>query len=80
MHANDDGSVLLNSDEARAVARVLDLGRCLCEDMGVGSRELYGAQEHHLEVQLSSAIDLLEELGVSSEELTEKLDQVRRPG
>jgi hypothetical protein len=72
-----DGSAVLSQEEASVVAKVLDLGRSLCEDMGARH---YDNQEHHLEVQLIETIDFLEELGVSSDELTGKLEQRPRTG
>jgi hypothetical protein len=77
MRVHEDGSAVLDPDEARAVARVLELGRRLCEDLGANRPH---AGEGKVEVDLLGTIDLLEDLGVSSEELTEKLETRRSTG
>ena len=77
MRVQEDGSAVLDPDEAKAVAKVLELGRRLCEDLGATKPH---AGEDRVEVQLLEVIDLLEDFGVSSEELTEKLETRRRAG
>ena len=77
MQVREDGSVVLNPNEVAAVAKVLDLGRSLTEAMGA---EDAGANDESTEVQLLQTINLLDDLGVSSDELTERLDRRRRPG
>lgn len=71
-----DGSALLSQEEASVVAKILDLGRRLCEDLEAPSP----GTEGNLEGQLLETIDFLEELGVSSDELTGKLELRRSPG
>lgn len=70
MRIGVDGSVLLNPDEVNIVARVLQLGRQLAEQMGA---EEQGADSNTVESELLGAIDLLDDMGVSSDELTERL-------
>lgn len=75
MTRNADGSVLLRRDEAETLAKVLRLSRELAEQLE--------ADEHEsdvLEHQLLSTLELLEDLGVSSEELLGVLDQRVRTG
>lgn len=74
MRLQEDGSVLLDPDEARAVARVLDLGRQLAEQLEAGKQP---ATSETVEHDLLATIDLLEDLGVSSRELTEKVESTR---
>lgn len=75
MQANNDGSVVLTAAEAREVSKVLRLGRELIDQIE-GGQLVPGTCED----QLLEAIELLEELGVSPEELTEKVDSGRKPG
>jgi len=77
MQVHEDGSVVLNPNEVAAVAKVLDLGRALAESMGA---EDAGINDEATEVVLLQTINLLDDLGVSSDELTERLDRRRRPG
>jgi len=74
MRVSADGSVLLTSDEVNAVARVLKLGRTLAEQLGA---EEQGADDTTLEAELLGTIDLLDDLGVSSDELMDRLDPRR---
>lgn len=76
MQTHEDGSVVLTPDEAASVAKVLSLGRKLCEDLEAPS----ASAEEATEVQLLEVIDFLEDLGVSADELTEKLDSRKRSG
>ena len=69
MRVSEDGSVTLNPDEAKAVAKLLELGRELCEQLDSSHQ---GSET--VEYNLLAVIDLLEDLGVSSDEMTEKLD------
>lgn len=71
MKRQDDGSVVIGPQEAAAVAKVLSLGRSLCEDLEAPSPTFPGG----VETELLEMINQLEELGVSADELTGKLDQ-----
>jgi len=77
MQVHEDGSVVLNPNEVAAVAKVLDLGRKLAESLGADDA---GVNDLAVEVELLQVINLLDDLGVSSDELTERLDRRRRPG
>jgi hypothetical protein len=76
MHANNDGTVVLTSQEARVVADVLKQSRALVEQLEAGKQ---GQSQFTVEHQLLGALDALEDLGVSPEELTEKLDSRNAP-
>lgn len=65
---------MLTPDEVKVVARVLDLGRELAEQLD--SVHADGT----VEAQLLEVIDFLEELGVSSDKLTEGLDRSQGSG
>lgn len=77
MHRYADGSAVLNPDEAKAVARVLDLGRQVCEQLEADKQH---AASDTVEYNLLITLDLLEDLGVSSAELTKGLDHIGRSG
>jgi hypothetical protein len=81
MQAKDDGSVVLTAAEAREVSKVLRLGRELAEQMDAVEQSGHASigVTGSVELQLLEAIELLEELGVSPEELTEKLDSRNTP-
>jgi ribonuclease HI len=76
MHTYADGSVTLKPDEVAAVAKVIELGRELAEQLGAG---LQHANSTTVEYNLLTALDLLEEMGISPTELTEKLDSHLKP-
>lgn len=77
MRVHEDGSVLLDPDQARTVAKVLDLGRQLAEQLEAHKQS--GTSET-VEHDLLATIDLLDDLGVSSDELTKKVEssKIRR--
>ena len=77
MRANEDGSVVLLPAEAKGIADVIRNGRMLVEQLEAGKP---GQSQFTVEYQLLVALDLLEEFGVSPEELTEKVDSRRQPG
>jgi hypothetical protein len=77
MRANEDGSVVLTAEEAKGIADVLKQGRMLVEQLEAGKQ---GQSQFTVEHQLLGALDYLEDLGVSPEELTEKVDSRRQPG
>lgn len=79
MRANEDGSVALTAVEAKAMSLVLKLGRELAEQLEAED-QISDKGDGTLELRLLEQIDLLEELGVSPEELTEKVDSGRKPG
>jgi hypothetical protein len=58
----EDGSVVLNRDEAAAIARVLHLGRRV-------------AEAHQADALLSLINELDDGFGISAEELTEALER-----
>lgn len=70
MQRLDNGSILLDSNESAAVAQVLVLSRELVTQMDA-SRQLGETVEYNL----LTVLDLLEDLGVSSDEMTGKLDR-----
>lgn len=69
MRLQADRSVVLTADEATAVAKVLDLSYRLAEMM-CGSE---AGSEGTLEAEVVDAIDSLDTLGVSAQELTREL-------
>lgn len=71
----DSGSILLDSNESAAVAQVLDLSRELVTQMDASSQ-----LGETVEYNLLTVLDLLEDLGVSSDELTGKLDRQPKAG
>lgn len=66
-----DGSAVLSSEESTVVAKVLELSRDLCVQLGATDQD---ANPETVEYNLLAVLDMLEELGVSSDELTGKLD------
>jgi hypothetical protein len=71
MTRNPDGSVSLTREESEHIAKVLRQGRELATQLDAG--DLQAAEL--VECKLLSTLDFLEELGVSADELTGKLDR-----
>lgn len=65
----DDGSVTLTKLEAEKLATLLDLATELAGQMDAGEQPA-----STVEFQVKATVDYLEDLGVSSEELTGRLD------
>ena len=77
MQRRDDGSVVLAENEAKGIALVLEYAQTLVEQLEASKQP---AISNTAEYNMLIVLELLEELGVSSDELTGKLDRQPKAG
>lgn len=77
MQRRNDGSVVLAENEAKGVALVLEYAQNLVDQLEASKQP---ASSNTVEYNLLIVLELIEELGVSSDELTGKLDRQPKAG
>lgn len=70
MHVLQNRSVVLEENEVRAVAKLIELGHQLVEQLGAQDQ---GAVSDTVEYNMYTTLEVLEAMGISSDELTKPL-------